>query len=179
MLKLQRDEILNPYILTLSIDEKMAAFFNRQRQLYFPESVNYLQAHLTLFHYLPLPAPEIIAQLKPIVTEQQPFAVDVVKVVSLGKGVAYQLKSTELQQLHSRLQQLWKPLLKPQDTQKLWPHITIQNKVTPQQAKELLAQLQKEFQPFSFIAQGLSLWEYLGGPWQFVETILFAAAIHP
>lgn len=164
----------NPYILTLSVGET-AAFFNRQRQLYFPATMNFLQAHLTLFHYLPLSTHEIIASLQSVITEIHSFTVHVVNVVSIGKGVAYKMESKELQLLHSRLQQLWKPVLKPQDQQKLWPHITIQNKVTPTQAKELLAKLKIEFQPFSFIAEGLSLWEYLGGPWRFVETIGFSS----
>ncbi len=175
---MQPPVVSNPYILTLYINEGAAAFFNRQRQLYFPAVRNFLQAHLTLFHYLPLPSHEIVALVKLIVTEIHSFTVHVIDVVSIGKGVAYKLESKELQLLHSRLQQLWKPGLKPQDTQKLWPHITIQNKVTPKQAKELLTKLRNEFEPFSFIAEGLSLWEYLDGPWRFVETIDFSVAVH-
>ncbi len=164
----------NPFILTLAIDDAASQFFNQQRQQYFPPDRNLLQAHLTLFHYLPFTATELVEQLGSVSTKQAPFTIQITDVVSLGKGTAYKLESKELQLLHKNLQQLWKPLLKPQDLQKLWPHITIQNKVTPQQAKDLLQELKPSFQPFSFEATGLSLWEYLNGPWRFVETVNFS-----
>ena len=168
----------NPFILTLAINEEAATFFNQQRHLYFPARINFLQAHLTLFHYLPLRAAKIIIQVQPIVRETATFDISVTDVVSLGKGVAYKLESRTLQLLHNRLQQAWKPLLKPQDLQKIWPHITVQNKVTPQEAKDLLAQLKTEFKPFTITATGLSVWEYLNGPWKFIETVSFSSGIH-
>ena len=164
----------NPFILTLAIDEAASQFFNEQRRKYFPPDRNFLQAHLTLFHYLPLTADELIEQLQSEVEKQAAFTIQVTDVVSLGKGVAYKLESKELQVLQKKLQQLWKPYLKPQDAQKLWPHITIQNKVTPQQAKDLLQELKSSFEPFQFEAIGLALWEYLNGPWRFVETVSFS-----
>jgi 2'-5' RNA ligase len=168
----------NPFILTLQLNEEAASFFNEQRQRHFPANVNFLQAHLTLFHYLPLKADEIITQIQPLATAISPFEMQVTDVVSLGKGVAYKIESKELQILHKQLQQLWTTLLKPQDLQKLWPHITIQNKVTPQQARELLAQLKATFQPFTVKAIGLSVWKYLNGPWKFIETISFSSNTH-
>lgn len=168
----------NPFILTLAIEDTASQFFNEQRSLYFPPDRNFLQAHLTLFHYLPLSATELIRQLETIAADRPSFTIQVTDVVSLGKGTAYKLESKDMQALHKNLQQLWKPLLKPQDLQKLWPHITVQNKVTPQQAKDLLQQLQPSFQPFSFQATGLSLWEYLNGPWRFVKTVNFLAPAH-
>lgn len=170
---------INPLILTLSINEEAALFFNKQRQQYFPASINYMQAHLTLFHHLLLPVDEIIAQIHPFAAEFFSFDIQVTDVVSLGKGVAYKLESKDLQLIHYRFQQLWKPLLKPQDLQKLWPHITVQNKVTPQQSKDLLAQLKIMFQPFTIHATGLSIWEYLNGPWKFIQTITFSSMPHP
>jgi len=42
-----------PLILTLTLDEASQAFFDEQRRQYFPPKINYLSAHLTLFHALP------------------------------------------------------------------------------------------------------------------------------
>ncbi len=69
-------------------------------------------------------------------------------------------------QLHGFLQQQWQPWLIPQDRHKLWPHITIQNKVAPATAKALQQELAQNFTPFTAWGTGLSLWEYLGGPWK-------------
>jgi 2'-5' RNA ligase len=168
----------NPFILTLAIEEEAQTFFNQLRQQYFPPDKNFLAAHLTLFHYLPLTADELMAQLQSAVATQSRFLIQVTDVVSIGKGVAYKLETKELQALHRQLQQLWKPLLKPQDLQKLWPHITVQNKVTPQEAAATLPELKNGFQPFTFGATGLSLWEYLGGPWRWVATLNFSEETH-
>jgi 2'-5' RNA ligase len=93
--------------------------------------------------------------------------------VSIGKGVAYKIESPELRHLHKSLQQKWQQDLSPQDRQKLWPHITIQNKVRATDAKDLLDTLKTSFYPFSTTATGLQLWEYLGGPWKLIEEFVF------
>lgn len=51
----------------------------------------------------------------------------------------------------------------------------MQNKVTPEAARRLLAELQGEFQPFTARAEGLLLWRYLGGPWERLRLFRFAA----
>ena len=75
--------------------------------------------------------------------------------------------------MHKRFQQQWQQVLTPQDRQKLWPHITVQNKVMAPEAKALLAELKMSFKPFSATATGLQLWEYLNGPWRLVEVFWF------
>ena len=42
-----------PLILTLTLDEATQAYFNDLRRQHFPPNINYLAAHLTLFHHLP------------------------------------------------------------------------------------------------------------------------------
>ena len=69
-------DTFNPFILTLAMNEEASVFFNQQRQLYFPARINFLQAHLTLFHYLPLSAAEIIRQVQPIVKETAGFDIN-------------------------------------------------------------------------------------------------------
>ncbi|WP_208644853.1 2'-5' RNA ligase family protein [Mucilaginibacter kameinonensis] len=92
----------------------------------------------------------------------------VVGLRQLGAGVAYQIDSTELQELHKQVSVYFQKALIPQDRQPFKPHITIQNKVTLAASKDLLNGLNARFKPFNVYAAGLDLWEYLGGPWQHI-----------
>jgi 2'-5' RNA ligase len=67
------------------------------------------------------------------------------------------------------------PLAHPQDSQRFQPHVTIQNKVAPDEARALHRRLSAEFQPFTIRGEGLILWRYLGGPWERIRLFRFAA----
>lgn len=162
-----------PLILTLALNNEAELFFDALRQRHFPPERNFLKAHLTLFHHLPPDKPGILEAIKTVYMQQELFILRVVDVVGIGRGVAYKLESDTLQQMHKQWQQQWQPWLIPQDKQKLWPHVTVQNKVAPQTARELLQQLQNSFTPFKIQGTGLRLWKYLGGPWELLETFLF------
>jgi 2'-5' RNA ligase len=163
-----------PLILTLRLNDEAFTFFNNLRQKYFPAERNFLNAHLTLFHHL-LPSEESIKEyLQSLAVTQLTITLKVVDVVSIGKGVAYKIESNELLQVHKQLQQRWEQWLIPQDKQKLWPHVTVQNKVRPDIAKETLNLLKPSFVSFNAYGVGLDLWEYNNGPWQHVHTYWFA-----
>ena len=164
--------ITPPLILTLAMIDSDLNYFNSLRQKHFPAERNFLDAHLTLFHALPN-EPTLINTVKELCETRSIFTIQVKAVVSIGNGVAFKMESLELMQLHKTLQNQWQAFLTNQDKQKLWPHITIQNKVPATEANELLATLQKSFMPFSFPAKGLQLWEYLNGPWEFIEAFSF------
>jgi hypothetical protein len=162
-----------PLILTLKLDEPAFAFFNTLRIEYFPPEINYLQAHLTLFHHLPNVS--AVTDLLNTVAENQPvIGLEVTNPMKLGRGVAYALKSEELLQLHHRLQKQWQEWLTPQDQQRLRPHVTVQNKVAPEKVNALYVQLIASFKPFTAAGMGLSLWEYQGGPWLKLQDYPFA-----
>ncbi len=163
-----------PLILTLALDKNDFNYFNSLRQKYFPAERNFIDAHLTLFHAL---ANELTVTntVKEICNNHSSFITTVKALVSIGNGVAFTIESQELMQLHKSLQNKWLEFLSNQDKQKLWPHITIQNKVPANEAKYVLNELQKNFRPFSLPAKGLQLWEYLNGPWRFVDEFLFDA----
>ena len=105
--------------------------------------------------------------------QQKILALQVTEVVSIGAGVAFKLESDELKKLHKKLQQQWQQWLTPQDKQTLWPHITIQNKVDRQTAVQLQQELNSNFKPFEIQGLGLTLWEYLGGPWGLIQSLDF------
>ncbi len=159
-------------ILTLRVDPISQAHFDQMRQRYFPPERNLIPAHLTLFHTLP-DTPEISNDLHSAAGSIQPFPMQVTGLRSLGRGVAYTLVSLELQALHRRLSSAFELHLSPQDRQKFQPHIVIQNKATPEQARTLMALLQPAFQPFDVHVEGLDLWHYRGGPWEHTQTFPF------
>ena len=160
-------------VLTLQLDPSSQARFDALRQRHFPPERNQIPAHLTLFHTLP-DAPEIADDLAAAAAGCRPFPLAVTGLRSLGKGVAYTLASAALQSLHSHLAARFADDLTPQDCQRLQPHIVVQNKVTPEAARTLLAKLQSTFHPFEAQATGLDLWQYLGGPWNHLTTFPFA-----
>lgn len=162
-----------PLIITLALDTVSTAFFDALRKLYFPATINYIHAHLTLFHHLPANEPVILDDLQNWSITNIPFTLQITEVKSIGKGVAYKIDSPVLLQLHQTMQAKWQEWLTPQDKQKLWPHITVQNKVSPEKAKETLQILQASFQPFPATAVGFQLWAYQGGPWQFLKNYPF------
>ena len=64
-------------------------------------------------------------------------------------------------------------LLTPQDEHKPRLHVTVQNKVSPKEAKALQAELEWEVDPRPFRFTGLSLHIYRGGPWEPVRDFVF------
>jgi 2'-5' RNA ligase len=165
-----------PLIVTAALDEGAWAWFEDLRQAHFPRHRNQVPAHLTLFHALPGEHEDAVVQtLKTACRGLGPMALDVRGPWSLGRGVAYRLASADLEQLRRDLADAFSPWLTRQDQAPFRPHITVQNKVEPIEARELLEQLQMEFEPFSLLAEGLQLWRYLGGPWARVERLEFGA----
>ncbi|QRM29843.1 2'-5' RNA ligase family protein [Microvirga sp. VF16] len=165
-----------PLILTLTFDERAFAFFEERRRRYFPSKSNFIPAHLTLFHALPGEhLPIIQHDIETWVPGQKPFILDVTGLRSLGRGVAYMLESAELAQLRRHLALQWIDWLKPQDRQNHDPHVTVQNKVDPTQARALLEELSDRFKSFQVKAVGLELWWYRGGPWEKVRRFHFGS----
>ena len=165
-----------PLILSLTLDDAAQTYFNALRRQHFPARINYLAAHLTLFHHLPgAELDAVSAQLHSLCRAQPPLPLAVTGLRSLGRGVAFVLENKELRALHRQLQTAFAAHLTPQDQQKLQPHITVQNKVDPAAARQLLGELQAGFEPFEAVGTGLHLWAYRGGPWESLAEFPFGA----
>ena len=154
-----------PFIVTLGLDDALQDRLERDRRRYFPEHRNLIPAHVSLFHHLPSDAePEVRATLAETCAALPPFPVDITGIMPLGRGTAYRLQADGT--LHARLVRAWRAMLTPQDGQAWRPHVTIQNKVEPAQARTLQQQLTSGFAPFGGRAESVRLWRYLGGPWE-------------
>lgn len=171
------DFAATPLILTLTLDDAAHTYFNALRRQHFPPKINYLAAHLTLFHHLPGAELEAVcAGLSACCQDLGQLPLQVTGLRLLGRGVAFTLHNPELLALHQQLQQAFAAHLTPQDRQKLQPHVTIQNKVEPAVARQLLQDLQADFAPFCAVGTGLHLWAYRGGPWESVRQFPLVGA---
>ena len=155
-----------PLILTLGLDEENQARFEGERRRFFPARLNRIPAHISLFHALPGEELEAIRQrLETEVALVGRFSLEVHDLMRLGKGVAYRVRAPELAELHGRLRAAWLPWLSRQDQQPFHPHVVVQNKVDPTEARALYDRLSDAFRPWVVEAASLLLWHYEGGPW--------------
>ncbi|WP_328598452.1 2'-5' RNA ligase family protein [Pontixanthobacter aestiaquae] len=152
----------------------MAKWATALRTEHFPPERNYLSAHVTLFHALPPSCEsEIKTALATEAAESAPVAGQIEGIMPLGKGTALKLSSPAMIDIWRNLADRFHGLLTPQDEHKPRLHVTIQNKVSPRDAKALQAELGPTIDPHPFRFAGLSLHIYRGGPWEHVRTYPF------
>jgi 2'-5' RNA ligase len=161
-------------ILTLELDEASFLWFDDLRRRWFPPERNFVPAHVTLFHNLPGAELDAIQEtVRRACAATPPFALEVTGPWSLGRGVAYRLRSPEAEAFRGRLSEAFGPWLTAQDRQPWRPHVTVQNKADPAEAKALLSELQHAFEPFDVEGRGVLLWRYLDGPWEALDRVPF------
>jgi len=169
-----RETAFAPLILTLKLDAESFAFFDSLRQKYFPAKRNFLSAHITLFHNLPGNRIEQIEiDLNHLCHGHETFPLGFPKWRFLGHGVAIEVESAELNLLRDELKNKWKEWLTVQDHQKFKPHITVQNKVSPEAARLLFDELSADWSSRNGAGIGIQLWHYLNGPWKLAEEFAF------
>jgi hypothetical protein len=93
--------------------------------------------------------------------------------MDLGEGTALRVESEGLEDVRDDLALALRGLLTPQDMAPWRPHVTIQNKVEPREARALQARLRAVIQRRPLAIKGLALWRYLGGPWEEVKRFSF------
>lgn len=156
-----------PIIMTAVMGKEDFAWADAQRRQYYPPARNVLPAHITLFHHLPPQAlHEIKETVKNVTRYSPPPATSLQRLIHLGSGVAYQLHSPELLNMRMELADRFHGLLVAQDQQVPRLHITVQNKVSAKEAKDLQTALSLDFEPRPFLIKGLALHYYMDGPWQ-------------
>ncbi|WGF87396.1 2'-5' RNA ligase family protein [Marinivivus vitaminiproducens] len=168
---------MDPLILTVALDPVAFERLDGLRRAHFPPERNLIPAHVTLLHRLPgEEIATVLATLREAAARTAPFRITADGLRPLGRGVAITLESPALTALRADLALRFGPRLSAQDRQGFRPHVTIQNKVAPEQARALLARLQADFRPFAIRGEGLLLWHYRGGPWQRAAALPFPPA---
>jgi hypothetical protein len=162
-----------PLIVSALFGARDFTWLDDLRRTHFPPERNQLAAHLTLFHHLP---PSVEAELRQRLNEAAraaPPAADAIGVMNLGRGVAIRIRSPALGGIREALAEAFAGLLTPQDCAGWRPHVTIQNKVLPHEARALHASLEGGFASRPVKIEGLAVWRYRGGPWEPVSRHKF------
>lgn len=162
-----------PIIVTALMGAQDFAWADALRRAHFPPERNHLAAHITLFHHLlPSAMDEIAQRLRVLCAGPQPPA-RLTEVMMLGRGVAYRVDSPSLLAMRQDLADAFAGMLTPQDQARPRLHITVQNKVTPDEAKALATRLRETFEPRPLVIAGLAAWHYRGGPWDLAMKTMF------
>ena len=140
------------------------------RREHYPPARNQVPAHLTLFRQLPPSiGPELSARLAAATAAPPPRA-EIAGIIDLGAGTAFRVESDDLEVIREVIADGLHGLLTPQDMAPWRPHITIQNKVQPREARRLQQALKAEFEPRPLAIRALASWRYAGGPWEPLKT---------
>ncbi|MFM7350230.1 MAG: 2'-5' RNA ligase family protein [Erythrobacter sp.] len=168
----------DPFILTAVLPPDLQGFAEGLRRAHFPPERNHLHAHVTLFHAFAPALLEEICDFVPKVAAEFAAPQGAVKgVMDLGKGTAIALEAPELLALRALIADHFRGSLTVQDLHEPRPHITIQNKVTKEEARALQASLPPLLAPWiakgRFAFSALALHRYKGGPWEPIKTCPF------
>jgi len=163
-----------PFIVTAGLPREMLAWVDGLRRAYYPPERNHLAAHVTLFHSF---APSLFEELKEVLPKyaagQAPIPARIDGLMDLGKGTAIAIRSPGMLQLREQIAEHFHGSLTAQDLYEPRLHITIQNKVTREEARQLQAELEPQVEPREFSFTGLELHIYRDGPWEFVRSFAF------
>ncbi|KAK8869720.1 hypothetical protein IAR55_000288 [Kwoniella newhampshirensis] len=187
----------SPLILTLRLDKATHKLLTDLRSRYFPPRRNFLTAHVTLFHAIPVHRfDELEQKLDAICKERKGWDVFIGEPEKMGnRGVYLRLRerpSNTTETLRAHLLSDLKRGIKEdrdkltnQDLQTMKrPHVTVLNKASGDdeveqcltEVKEVFERMKKDGQKEGQHigrATGFELWEYLGGPWKHVKAYSF------
>jgi hypothetical protein len=162
-----------PLIVTAELPEALQSRADQLRKLHYPPERNVLAAHVTLFHALP---PSVEQELRDALAAEaraKPVPARLEGVMSLGRGTALRIASPAMLAIWKRLADRFHGLLTPQDEHAPRLHVTIQNKVSPHDAKYLQRSLADAIEPRDFAFAGLALHRYREGPWETLKRWSF------
>ena len=163
-----------PLIVTAELPADLHRWATALRRAHYPAERNFLEAHVTLFHALPPSAEgELRDVMAALARDFPPVPARLEGVMRLGKGTALKLSSPAMLDLRDDMALRFHGLLTPQDMHRPRLHITVQNKVSIEEARALQAVLEAQIAPRNFTFSGLALHAYRGGPWDFIKRWSF------
>jgi 2'-5' RNA ligase len=164
-----------PIIVSARIGAADLAWADGLRRTHYPAGRNQLPAHLTLFHHLPPSTLDALGRLLAAEARSMPPpAARITRLMSLGQGVALEIESPGLTAIRAYVAEAMWGQLMPQDQAAWRPHITIQNKVTPTEARTLIQAMEADFRPRPIEITGLAAYWYRGGPWEPIASWSFS-----
>ena len=162
-----------PLIVTALFGPGDDGWLQQLRRTHYPPERNQVPAHLTLFRQL---APSLAGELSTrlaAATAAPPPPARITGIMDLGEGTALRVDNPALDTIREDLAEAFHGMLTPQDQAAWAPHVTIQNKVEPREARRLQQALRASFEPRPLTVRALGVWRYLGGPWEKVREHAF------
>lgn len=142
------------------------AWLDALRRRHYPPERNRVPAHLTLFRSVAPSAEEEVRRSLARAARTAAPAATISGVIDLDSGAAFRVDSPELEAIRAELADEFHGLLTSQDMGPWTPHVTIQNKAEPREARALVRTLRSGFEPRPLHIAGLELVRYAGGPWE-------------
>jgi 2'-5' RNA ligase superfamily len=165
--------LAGPLIVTAELGSDDFAWLNGLRRQHYPVDRNVVSAHLSVFRALPPSAEAEIRHLLAEIALRKAPRASIAGLMSLGGGVAFRILSDELDRLREEMSDRLHGLLSAQDVGGWIPHVTIQNKVPPREARALSESIGSRYDRRPVMVSGLGLHRYLGGPWETLRTFSF------
>lgn len=163
-----------PLIVTAEMPRDIFRRANHLRRTYYPADRNQVDAHVTLFRTLPPSAEEEIkTALKRAASEARAVSATITAIRMMGEAVVMEIDSPPMVAIAAILADSLYGLLTQQDQHMPRLHITVANKLSVRESRDVLSALQRDFAPADFTFSGLSLYRYRGGPWDHVQTFAF------
>lgn len=162
-----------PLIVTADFSAPDYAWLEGLRRANYPAEQNRVPVHLTMFQGLPPSALEDVRHQLALHSAGSPPRATVAGLMNLTGGVAFRIVADDLEAIRESIADHFHGLLCAPDAAGWRPHVTIQNKVPPKQARALIAELERDFRPRPLGIAGLSVHRYRGGPWETVATYSF------
>lgn len=156
-----------PFIVTAELPGDVLAWADGLRRSHYPPERNHLKAHVTLFHaFAPSLRDELRGVLSRICSDHAPPKARIEGVMNLGRGTAIAIVSPGMLALRAMIADHFHGALTAQDQHEPRLHITVQNKVDPQAAHALQAELAAVLKPREFVFTGLGLHLYRSPHWE-------------
>jgi 2'-5' RNA ligase len=166
--------VSDPLIISAVLVADAQDDLDARRRRYFPAARLQVGAHLTLFHALPGDREgEVAAALERLTAGRARPTITVGEPFGLGRGVAYRMPSPVLEEVRAEIAREFRDVLTAQDARPWHPHVTIQNKVEPDEAKRTLASVRAGHVPYDTLVEAVALWRYRGGPWEAAGEFAF------
>jgi len=156
-----------PFIVTAQLPPDILAWADGLRRAHYPAHRNKLAAHVTLFHsFAPSLREELRGVLARMAGEYAPPQALLDGIMRLGGGTALAIESPGLLEIRERIAEHFHGALTAQDSHEPRLHITIQNKVTINEANALQNSLGPLLAPRKFAFKGLEMHLYRDAYWE-------------
>jgi len=164
-------------LITAELPDDVLAWADALRRAHYPPERNRLRAHVTLFHALPPSSEGEVRRLLAELARDAPPEACTGGLMNLGGGTAIDIHSPGMAALHGLIADRLGGLLSRQDTRGLRLHVTVQNKVTPEEARALQRQLRDALPRRDFRFRGFGLYAWEEGLWRPIRMFPFRGAV--